>query len=223
MALPAEPENRNALFWMITGCVLVLAIGAAHALSGPELSFGLLYVIPTIPVAWFLGRNYGLVISLLSAIAWFEADALTGHTYSHPAIRYWNAAGWLAFFVAVTWLIHVLKALDREKGLARLDYLTGAVNRRYLFEVVRWELDRSHRYHHPLAIAYLDLDDFKAVNDRWGHRVGDTILCAVVRRVRAYLRTTDTIARIGGDEFILLFPETDQAAAQRLIPRIHGA
>ena len=61
------------------------------------------------------------------------------------------------------------------------------------------------------------------MNDRWGHRVGDAILGAVVTRARAYLRTTDTIARVGGDEFILLFPGTDHAAAQGIIPGIHGA
>ncbi|HSB80348.1 MAG TPA: GGDEF domain-containing protein [Candidatus Methylomirabilis sp.] len=72
-------------------------------------------------------------------------------------------------------------------------------------------------------MAYLDLDDFKTVNDRWGHRVGDAIPRAVVTRARAHLRATDTIARVGGDEFILLFPETDHAAVRGIIPRIHRA
>lgn len=218
-----SPEKRSAIFWMTTGWVFVLGIGAIDLLIGRELSLALFYLIPIVMVTWFLGRNYGLVISVLSAITWCVADGLAGQTYSHPAIRFWNAAMRLGFFVSVTWLLPALKALDREKELARVDYLTGAANRRFLFEVVQHEVDRSHRYEHPLAIAYLDLDDFKTVNDQWGHRVGDTILCAVVTRARAYLRKTDTIARVGGDEFILLFPETDHAAAQRLIPRIHKA
>jgi diguanylate cyclase (GGDEF)-like protein len=85
------------------------------------------------------------------------------------------------------------------------------------------EVDRSQRYGHPLALAFLDLDDFKTMNDQQGHKVGDTILRAVVDRAREHLRKTDTIARVGGDEFVLLLPETDHDAAQRLVPRIHGA
>ena len=216
-------KKRSAIFWMTAGFSLAFGIGVVDVLTGSELSLSLFYLIPVVIVTWFLGKTYGLVISVACAIAWFVADVLGGSSYSHPAIRLWNAAIRLGYFISVTWLLPALKALGREKELAREDYLTGAYNRRFLFEAVKKELDRMQRYNRPFALAYLDLDDFKSVNDRLGHRVGDTVLCAVVDQAKKYLRKTDIIARVGGDEFILLLPETDQAALQKLIPRLQDA
>ncbi len=219
----ADSEKQNATLWMTTGVVFVLAIGVVDVLARKEISLGLFYLIPIFLVTWFFGRNLGFVISFTSAITWAVADVLAKRSYSHGVIRYWNAATWLGIFVFATWLVPAYKALRQEKELSRLDFLTGAANRRFLFEAVQTEVDRSQRYGHPLALAFVDLDDFKTMNDQRGHKVGDTILRAVVDRAREHLRKTDTIARVGGDEFILLLPETDHAAAQRLIPRIHGA
>ena len=75
-------------------------------------------------------------------------------------------------------------------------------------------MERSERYKHPFTIAYIDIDGFKAVNDQFGHSVGDKLLRAVVHCSKRHLRKTDTIARLGGDEFVFLLPETDQNTAR---------
>jgi diguanylate cyclase (GGDEF)-like protein len=163
-----------------------------------------------------------LLIGLVSAAAWLTADALGGQVYSQPIIRYWNTAVRLGFFVVITLLLPALKELEREKQNARIDYLTGAANRRFFFEVFQRELDRAQRYQRPLTIAFIDLDEFKVVNDQLGHQVGDQILCNVVARISAQLRKTDLLARIGGDEFIILLPETDQDLSHTIISRIQS-
>lgn len=221
--LLADLEKRSPLFWMVTGFIFVAGVGVADLRTGGELAFSLFYLIPIVLVTWFSGRNIGFVIGVTSAITWFVADALSGQFYSQPIIRYWNAAVRLGFFVAVTLLLPVLKELEREKGVARIDYLTGVANQRRFFEVAQAEIERSQRYKHPFAVAYIDLDGFKAVNDQWGHRTGDKLLCAVANRAKSHLRKTDIIARLGGDEFVLLLPETGQDAAQITVPKIQLA
>jgi diguanylate cyclase (GGDEF)-like protein len=219
----ANLEKKSSLFWMTTGCLFVAGVGIADVVTGSELGFGLFYLIPIALVTWFSGRNPGFAISVIAAITWFIADALGGQSYSQPIVRYWNAAVRLGFFVVVTLLLPALKALEREKEIARIDPLTGIANRRHLFEAAQTELYRSQRYKRPFTIAYIDLDGFKTVNDQSGHRTGDRVLCAVVNRAKSHLRRTDFMARLGGDEFILLLPETDQDAAQIIVPKFQAA
>jgi diguanylate cyclase (GGDEF)-like protein len=214
-------ERRGRLFWTITGIILVAGIGAVDYLTGPEISISLFYLIPIVAATWFSGRYLGIAISLLSAFAWFAADVFSGSSHSNPAIPFWNAFVRLGFFVIVTLLLPVLKALEREKELARVDDLTGAINRRFFFEVLQKELDRSLRYQHPLTVVYIDLDNFKAINDRFGHSVGDKVLRVVVAQSQGHLRRSDVVARLGGDEFVILLPETDQLAAKIIVSKIH--
>jgi diguanylate cyclase (GGDEF)-like protein len=223
MDILTKLENKSALFWMIVGCLILSGIGIADIVTGRELSFSLFYLIPIVLVAWFSGRIPGLVISIFGATTWFIADALSGESYSLPIIRYWNAVIRLGFFVIVTLLLPTLKELAHEKEIARIDYLTGAANRRCFFEAAQTELNRSQRYKRPFTIAYIDLDSFKAVNDKAGHKTGDKILHAFVKRAKVNLRKTDILARMGGDEFVLLLPEADEDAAQIVVPKIQLA
>ncbi len=216
-------RKRNSVFWITIGCLFVAGIGVADVVTGSELAFALFYLIPIVLVTWFSGRNLGLAISVIAAITWFIADALGGQSYSQPAIGYWNATVRLGLFVVVTLLLPALRALEREREIARVDHLTGSANRRHCFEVAQTELYRSQRYQRPFTIAYIDLDDFKALNDQCGHRTGDKLLCAVVNRAKSHLRRTDLMARLGGDEFVLLLPEIDEDAAQMTVSKIQPA
>ena len=140
MNMLAGLGKRSPLFWMTTGFIFVVAVGVVDFLTGSEIAFSLFYLIPIVLVTWFSGRNLGFPISGTSAIAWFVADALSGQTYSQPAILYWNATVRLGFFVIVTLLLPALKELEREKENARIDYLTGAANRRFFS---RWHKESS--------------------------------------------------------------------------------
>ena len=110
--------------------------------------------------------------------------------------------------------------LERERIASRTDFLTGALNRRALYELSSAEIQRAKRHTRPFTLTYFDVDDFKAINDGFGHPVGDEVLRHIVEIARQHLRETDSIARLGGDEFAFLLPETDSAAAQAVVDKI---
>lgn len=213
-ALVANLDKKGSVFWAVTGCVLVAGVGVADVGTGSEIAFSLFYLLPIGLTAWFSGSNLSVAISVASAFAWAVSEAIAGPSYSAPGILYWNSAVRLAFFLVVSVLLPKVKELERERAAARLDDLTGLANRRSVFEVVQSELNRSQRYKRPFAIAYFDLDNFKAVNDQYGHDTGDRLLRALASRAKSHLRRTDVLGRLGGDEFLLLFPEINQDAVR---------
>jgi diguanylate cyclase (GGDEF)-like protein len=103
------------------------------------------------------------------------------------------------------------------------DGLTQIPNKRYFLEVLTRELGRAARYRRPLALAMIDIDHFKAVNDRYGHLGGDGVLRALAARVKPIIRKEDVFARYGGEEFALLLPETDKDGAAVLGERVRAA
>ena len=100
------------------------------------------------------------------------------------------------------------------RASSRSDPLTGVANSRVFLELLKREIARARRYKRPLTLAYLDLDNFKSVNDILGHAMGDKVLQTVVSTVNANIRVTDVVGRLGGDEFVLLLPETDMQGAR---------
>lgn len=111
-------------------------------------------------------------------------------------------------------------ALDSEKSLSRSDHLTGLANRRAFEESFELECKRSRRYNRPITLVYMDLDNFKKVNDRQGHHTGDEVLVGVAATLRSNLRATDCVARIGGDEFAILLPETNEDASRIILKKL---
>lgn len=104
--------------------------------------------------------------------------------------------------------------------LNRTDYLTGAATRRYFFEMAERECARAVRHGLPLSLLALDLDHFKRINDEFGHAAGDVVLQSFVKTVETFLRSTDLCGRVGGEEFCILLPQTDQDGAAALASRI---
>jgi diguanylate cyclase (GGDEF)-like protein len=217
-------EKRSNLFWAIAGIIFIVGIGAIDYLTGYEIAFSLFYLFPVCLLTWFGGRGLGFAASIASAMVWLLADVQSGHSYASPLILYWNSIIRLSFFIIVTLLLSALKtAHEHEKELARADNLTGAVNGRYFSELLLMEIERSQRHKRPFTLALIDLDNFKSVNDRFGHSVGDQVLCTIVKLARSGLRKVDIVARLGGDEFAFLLPETDQAASQVAITRVQSS
>ena len=121
------------------------------------------------------------------------------------------------------------KSYDMENGagsggqlreLADTDPLTGCANRRVLDQRLREELDRARRYDQVVTVVLLDVDDFKRVNDTYGHQVGDRVLKQVAQLLRRELRTMDFLARYGGEEFVVVLPETGGTGARLFTDRI---
>lgn len=106
------------------------------------------------------------------------------------------------------------------EALATHDGLTGCLNRSATDALIEHELQRGRRERTPVALVLLDIDHFKEVNDRHGHRTGDRVLAVFADAVRSRLRKSDVFGRVGGEEFALLLPETDAAGAQRLAEEV---
>ena len=221
MTFIAKLEKQSKPLLLLVGFTLIVVIGCIDFLIGYEIGLSVFYVLPISLITWFTNRRFGVAASLISAILWFSADVATREPSLHPLILFWNTLIRLTFFVIITFLLSALKrAAQRESELARIDYLTGAGNSRFLSNLVQLEIDRLQRYQHPLTFAYIDLDNFKTVNDQLGHGIGDQVLRAVVSSVKKNIRRTDIVARLGGDEFALLLPETNQESARVVISKV---
>ncbi len=201
--------------------LFIMVIGAIDHLIGYELSFSFFYLIPVSFGSWYLGQRIGLIICVVSAATWLGVDYTSGHQYSNPAIYLWNAGIRLGFFVVVVLLLEGLRrALERQESLAQLDGLTGIMNALTFRQRCDSSFGLAFRHGHPLTIGYLDLDNFKGVNDSLGHSVGDQVLKAVATALTKQLRVSDIGARLGGDEFAILLPETDLAGARTFFTKL---
>jgi diguanylate cyclase (GGDEF)-like protein len=203
------------------GALLVILIGVVDHLTGYEIAFSIFYLLPVALVSWFGNRNHALMISVLSAATWLLADLTAGHIYSHPAIPVWNAMMRFGFFLMGTLSLSTIRELlERAQTFARIDYLTGVSNSRAFNEIAKIEIERSVRYGHPFTMAYIDIDNFKQVNDTLGHDQGDNLLQSIAKTMKENMRSTDIVARLGGDEFAILLPETNEENAKSSMDKL---
>jgi diguanylate cyclase (GGDEF)-like protein len=220
--LPAL-ESLAPTVSIVAALVLLAAIAALDYITGNETGFSFFYLMPVGLVAWVNGRWPGLGAAVVAAGVWAFIDDAAGHRYTHPLYLLWNAGTRLLVFASMALVLSALRrALQEERVLSRIDHLTGALNARSFLATVQAEIDRSRRYGRPFSLAYIDVDNFKSVNDTLGHAAGDELLRGVVLSIREQLRTTDVVSRLGGDEFAILLPETDQPAAEAAIAKIRA-
>ena len=112
------------------------------------------------------------------------------------------------------------KMIKKLKKLTIEDSLTGLYNSRHFFDQLDKEIKRSDRYLHPISLMFIDIDNFKGVNDTYGHMIGDKILALIAKRIKACLRSNDTAYRFAGDEFTIILPETTSSEAKFVADRI---
>jgi len=193
--------NSQAVFFFYFFVVV-----AAGLRGEPRVSRTVAYTVPT---------SYAFVIFM--AVAWRHVEASSQADPTYGAFRWDLQAARLLILAVVTIIINYdvgLVATDRAE--ARTDPLTGVYNRRFLEEFLHREMTRSRRSRQPLSVLLLDLDGFKAFNDEFGHLEGDRVLAAVASSLRDAVRTTDVVARYGGDEFVVVLPNTPGDAARRV-------
>ncbi|NJM58121.1 MAG: GGDEF domain-containing protein [Synechococcales cyanobacterium RU_4_20] len=214
-------ENQPPLLAASLSLLLVFLIGTVDTLiPSSEMTLSIVYAVPILMAAWFAGIRFGSFISVTSAICWLSSGPIqeTG-----LALTCWNTVVSLGFFLLINYLLSALKSgYERERRLARTDGLTGLTNRRYFHELLEAEFLRSRRYHYPLTLAYIDVDNFKEVNDRFGHGAGDILLSLMAKVMVNQLRAVDVVARLGGDEFALMLPQTHAHDAQVVLPRVQA-
>ena len=215
MRLNTFLQRRSPAFIFVASLLLVALLGVLDYLNGPDFSLLIFYAVPVFIAAWYAGRREGLLVCVASGLAGFAVAYATSKHFSSPFVAYWNAFVRFGFIVLLAHIVAAFKnSLAQERELARTDYLTGAFNGRSFGETTAAEIARARRHAHPFSVAYIDVDDFKQVNDRQGHSAGDRLLRTVADALRRNVRDIDTVARMGGDEFAVLMPETDERAAQ---------
>ena len=214
---------RTGRLLVVGALVSILLLAALDYATGPNVAFSVFYMAPISVVAWAAGARAAVVAAAISALGWGTADVLAGADYSTPVIPVWNTLSRFVVFTAFALLTGSFRSLLRhEQSLARTDPTTGCANSLAFEERAGVELARLARDGRPLTLAYIDLDDFKAVNDSHGHRAGDDLLARVGRALVGSTRELDVVARIGGDEFAILLPDTDKDGADTFLKNLRG-
>ncbi len=214
-------HNQKKLGWFLGLSVLLLVavIAWVEKKLSYQLNLSLLYFVPIIAATRLFGVRVGLLAAFFCSVLTFTIDLFSGRQYIFWITPYMNAVMILAVYVAAVLLDGQYR---HESQMARTDSLTGLLNRKAFFELLEVEADRCKRYHRPVSIAYVDVDDFKSLNDRYGHATGDRFLVTLARTLNKGSRMSDQTARLGGDEFAILMPETDEKGAHTVLKRLNG-
>jgi diguanylate cyclase len=226
--LIGQRRNRPAVALMWSE-VLLHAISCTLLLGWDcGAHYFLLVFIPAIALSRSQRQALGALAFLL--IVYLGLDALTRIVPRSYVVSASELAGLRALCISVVFVMfaytgryyfgQVAQAEARLRHLATIDPLSGLWNRRQFLHVAHGEADRARRYSLPLSVALADIDHFKQVNDVHGHPVGDLVIRHVSGLLRSQLRSTDLLGRWGGEEFIMLLPSTDPAAAARLCERL---
>lgn len=213
-----KPKRIYVLFLSL---LIILILGIADYISGYEMSFSIFYLIPISLAVIFSDFKTAFVVSIFSAAAWFFADIFSGHKYQYFLTPYWNALMRFGYFILHSFFLSKFLILyNKAKIDSFTDPLTGIYNIRYFYELFERELKKAKRAGREFTLIYIDLDNFKKVNDSFGHLKGDLLLQNFSNLVVENIRSYDIFARAGGDEFLILLPETDFEVSNRIIIRI---
>lgn len=220
--MPPYDLRRIPTGLRLAGAAAALAgIVVADVLTGDQLALAPFYLLVTLAVAWYEGAALGWTFAILCVVAMLVAAALSGHPFAGPAYFYFDVAGnAVATGIAVVLATRLRAMHERERLAARSDPLTGLANRARFLEILDNEIARRLRYGRSFSLAYIDVDDFKALNDRRGHAAGDEVLATIGQVLRVSLRRLDAAARLGGDEFGVLLPEADAPAAHATLEKL---
>jgi len=213
---------RRRIVGVALGIAIIVVIAMAQPSVYAELPIATMYLVPVVIIAWIGGPWAGAFGALVAAAARYGVDVGSGRVFSHPNVPLLNLViSALLYVVIAVLLARLHRTLVYERELARTDPLTLLGNRRFFEHVAGVELSRSRRYGRPFALAYLDVDHFKEVNDRHGHAAGDALLRRISALLVECLRTSDVVARLGGDEFAMLLPETPPDGAVIAMAKMH--
>ncbi len=219
--LDALFDEKTAFQITLVSLVLVAVLAVIDYFTGYEMSFSIFYLVPTAFATWYGGLRRGIFLATVSATVWFLVDRLDGHLYSRAFVPYWNAGVRFMFFMVTVQLLATIKVqLQRERVMARIDGLTGVMNGRAFREAAQPILRIATRYRRPIVMGYIDIDNFKGVNDTLGHTEGDRVLRTVSAILLGQVRRADLLGRMGGDEFAFLLPETTVSGATTMFQNL---
>jgi diguanylate cyclase (GGDEF)-like protein len=210
--------NQDRKLWLAFGVLSLLAVVAFDHFMTFKLNLAVLYALPVLMLTWVVGRYFGALLSLIICSTWSVIDAAAGRYLEHPQLLYWDwGANLLGFLVLVFGLTSLRGMLEAAHFESHKDALTSLVNKGGFYQIVSAEMEVCRRYQRTLSIAYIDCDNFKSVNDQFGHHIGDELLRVVSLTMQRKLRSSDLPGRLGGDEFGIMLPETSAEACRMVV------
>src|SRR5215211_8489241 len=219
-------DRLPAWCFQVAPLVGTVLVSLAIYFAGPEVpsAYAMYYFWVAVAACYFLRPGVATIHIALASVAYAIVLLLARGDVAQPALKWALASGTL-FAVGVAMMAlrgQMRRLLSELARVARTDPLTGLANRRELEDRFVAETERATRGGRPLSILVLDLDWFKEFNDRFGHRSGDRALVVLAEALRRATRTSDMVARLGGQEFAVLAPETDEADAFMLAERLRA-
>lgn len=225
-------KTKRAVFLPIALMATGL-IGWVDVATGPDIGLSLFYILPVLATARWLGQWPMVVVAIAASATWFGADFVS-HGVDALRTSMWNGVTRLGIYNLLGWLTCSLRherdqlrtaneqmasLLEHEALLARTDALTGLANSRAFLEAVQREVTLGLRHAYRWSVAYVDIDNFKKVNDTRGHAAGDGLLQELARALQETVRASDLVGRLGGDEFAVLLAHTSHDEAQVVMQR----
>ena len=214
--------GRRSRFFLTSLAILGLVfVSCVRYCTPTELQVTFLFLLPISFATWFLSPVIGCLFVVAATTALLIFDVRHPESADH-SILLSNTIMNLVFFSVVVFIFSEVRTLyRREQELSLHDPLTGLLNHRAFVEKVATENRRLQRHPNSLTLAYIDLDNFKRVNDQSGHAAGDAVLRSVAQMMTSTVRSTDFVARLGGDEFAVLLPDTNSEAAKAVMAKVH--
>lgn len=208
-----------------------LYVTTAALLFVPQDELRIIWFFLTIPAYYLLlGKIAGVAITLVSMLILGFANHFSLAPYSHNAVATGTAAMFYisAFFYfysdrTLSFFTRMMQSQEALRYQATRDPLTGQLNARAYYEIVNGMIAVARRENSPYCVFFVDLDHFKAINDTYGHKVGDLVLARAAQTLRSSIRESDVLGRVGGEEFSVYLPGTNLAGAMVLAEKLRKA
>jgi len=216
--MPYSDKKKLIISFSIITLVLITCF---DFISGGRYAFSVFYVIPVAILSWYIGKRYSVptavFIGFIEAFIKFKDFSDSSSLYYY----YLNTAISCVTFTAISFAITKCKSIFlNEKTLARVDFLTGIPNWKSFTECVDREIERAKREKQTLSIAYIDCDNFKSINDEYGHDEGNKALQIIAKSMKRNIRKIDYVARVGGDEFVMLLVGANAKNAYAIMDKV---
>ncbi len=204
-----------------------MSFSAMLAIAGVAVTIGNItylepfFLLPIVVVSWYGSKKAGVLLAFFSTVTVVVSRQLINAVGLSMEPIIYDGVSHIVAYTILAILITNFRSVHRvEVVAADTDSLTNLLNPRGFYAELANELLRSIRYNRIFSLAYIDIDNFKSINDSLGHSVGDALLKDVANCLKSSLRATDTIARLGGDEYACLLPETEAEAAKKIFLKV---
>ena len=208
-------ENREPKTIADLSFLMILVLGIVQFMIGGIINIAPLYIFPPLFSSWYGSKTAGLLSALFSTLVFVTIEVISSRaSFAFDALLFFSLPYLLAYSLLAILITNFRNVHRIEVHAADTDNLTGIHSARSFYAELANELLRSKRYDHVFSLAYIDIDNFKNINDSLGHTAGDNLLKEVADCLVSSLRTTDIVSRLGGDEYVCLLPETNQEEAK---------